>query len=193
MNKKRKVSAWSRLGVIAATVVAMAGCSSWGAASRAPRPTVKPGEFGKPACFYQSQVRDYKVLDSRNLVIYALSANAYHVHIIRSLEDLSAMNPIAFSSFGDQVCGHAGDALLMKEDRGTGRYFITDIYGLDPACPCRVAEPVRNWKATNQAGFETGGCAADRAGAGRAREEISLCLSASAFPGNSGYDEHPAA
>lgn len=122
-----------RAGALAVAILATAACSTGSGAARQPRPTVEPGEFGQPACFDSGLVREYRVLDSKNLVVFAPNWGAYHVHLIGRLEELDSLNPISFSAHGTRVCGHEGDALLVREDRTTGRYFISDVYVLDQA------------------------------------------------------------
>lgn len=131
MNRPHATGRPWLLGALAVATLATAACSSVSLAARKPRPTVQPGEFGAPACFDSGLVREYRVLDSKNLVVFAPSWGAYHLHLIGSLEDLTSLNPIAFAAHGTRVCGHAGDQLLVGEDSHTGRYFISDVYVLD--------------------------------------------------------------
>jgi hypothetical protein len=118
-------------GVILLTMTVMAACSGTGAASK-PRPTVRPGEFGTAACFYRRSVEDFTVLDQSNLIVYAPNrTNAYHIAISPPEPELGFANTIGFSSRNSEICGYAGDALLLDVAGGRQRVSIVGVYRLD--------------------------------------------------------------
>jgi hypothetical protein len=112
----------------------LAGCAAPQTDTRAPRPTVKPGEFGSSACFFARQAQDFRVLDDRNVIVFApTKSQAYHVQISPSATALRFANRMAFVSRNTQICGYAGDDLLLAEGPGERRYSVTGVYRLDEA------------------------------------------------------------
>jgi hypothetical protein len=110
---------------IAAAALATAGCTSQAGEGRPARPAVRPGEFGTPGCFAPRLARDFVPLDDRNLIVFAPgTSDAYHVQVSPST--------LAFESRNTQVCGHAGDRLMMADAGSHGqRLAVTGVYRLD--------------------------------------------------------------
>lgn len=110
------------------------GCSTLQSQEQVARPTVNPGEFGTSACFFARQALDFEALDDRNLVVFAPSKdNAYHVQISPPAMDLRFANGVAFASRNTQICGYAGDDLLLVNGASQRRYSVIGVYRLDAA------------------------------------------------------------
>ena len=120
------------LSLFVATLVA--GCAGNGS-ERPPRPSVRAGEFGKPACFLRHTVHDFEVLNDRNLIIFAPGrSNAYHVQVSPPDDGLRFAEALAFQSSSSQICGYAGDSLITGgAGGGPGRLTITGVWRLDTA------------------------------------------------------------
>jgi hypothetical protein len=118
---------------IAAAALVAAGCASQAGEARPVRPSVRPGEFGTPDCFVARLARDFVALDDRNLIVFAPgTSDAYHVQVSPSSGDLRFASTLAFESRNTQVCGHAGDRLMMADAGSRGqRLSVTGVYRLD--------------------------------------------------------------
>lgn len=94
---------------------------------------MRAGEFGTPDCFLRRSAADFRVLDERNLVVFAPGRrDAYHVQVSMPLHDLRFANAVAFESRGSRVCGYAGDALLVQgSGGGPDRASVIGVYRLD--------------------------------------------------------------
>lgn len=138
MTKRRKgrhrgLLSWAKGALAIAGVIGLAACSTGSGAGRS-RPSVKPGEFGTAACFYRSLIEDFTVLDQSNLVVYAPNkANAYHVYISPPDPELGFATTLGFWSRSSQICGYAGDALVLKTAGQSGRASIFGVYRLNEA------------------------------------------------------------
>jgi hypothetical protein len=111
-----------------------AGCSAPDATTRAPKTSVKPGEFGAADCFYSRQAQDFKVLDDHNLIVFAPSrTSAYHVVISPPSPELRFANALGFESRNTRICGYAGERLLLADGPGARPYAVMGVYRLDEA------------------------------------------------------------
>ena len=116
----------------AAVLIAAGGCGMPESTTRAPRPSVKPGEFGVAGCFFARQAQDFQVLDDRNLIVFAPSkSNPYHITISPPSPELRWANGLAFESRNTQVCGYAGDHVLLADGPGPRRYSVIAVHRLD--------------------------------------------------------------
>lgn len=92
----------------------------------------QPAMTGQQACFYRRQVQDFHALDRSSLVVFAPTRrNAYLVQVSPPSSELRFADGLAFDSRSNQVCGRAGDALLL----GAGalrRYAVVDVRRLEP-------------------------------------------------------------
>ena len=69
---------------------------------------------GQSACFLRDQVQDFDPLDRGSLIVYAPSRrNAYLVKISPPSSALRSAQAIAFESRSSQVCGRAGERVLL--------------------------------------------------------------------------------
>lgn len=108
------------------------GCSTHDSSERPARPSVKPGEFGEPGCFFARQAQDFQALDDRNLIVFAPSeSQAYHLQISPPAFGLRFANGLAFVSNKIQLCGYPGDDLLLAEGGGQRRFSITGVWRLN--------------------------------------------------------------
>lgn len=118
---------------LALAAALLAGCAADPSAEPARRPSVRAGEFGTPDCFLRRAAADFKVLDERNLVVFAPGRDdAYHVQVSLPLQGLRFADTVAFESRNTRICGYAGDELLLR--RGGGgpeRASVVGVYRLD--------------------------------------------------------------
>lgn len=110
---------------------ALGGCAGQGASGDGMR-KADAELAGQQACFYRRQVQDFRALDRTSLVVFAPTRrNAYLVQVSPPSNDLRFADALAFESRSNQVCGRAGDALLL----GAGtlrRYSVVDVRRLEP-------------------------------------------------------------
>jgi hypothetical protein len=94
---------------------------------------VRAGEFGTPDCFLRRSAGDFRVLDERNLIVFAPGrADAYHVQVSMPLHGMPFANTLAFESRSSRLCGYAGDALLLPGGAGgPDRASVIGVYRLD--------------------------------------------------------------
>jgi hypothetical protein len=69
-------------------------------------------ETGRPGCLSISLARDFRMLDEQNLVVYA--PWPHHVQLSPGCAALPARHRIGLSARGDQLCGFAGDAVILN-------------------------------------------------------------------------------
>ena len=115
-------------------VLPLGACLTQKAATQgAKRPAVHGGEFGEAACFRRRAAEDFRVLDDRNLIVFAPGRKeAYHVQTGPPGTGLRLASRLAFDSRSSMVCGYAGDSLLVEAPGGGfDRMPITGVYWLD--------------------------------------------------------------
>lgn len=107
-------------------------CACAGQDDRDSQPRATPELSGQQACFYRRQAQDFQVLDRTSLVVFAPNRrNAYLVQVSPPSNDLRFVDALAFESRSNQVCGRAGDALLLGA--GTQRRLsVVDVRRLEP-------------------------------------------------------------
>lgn len=120
----------ARVGVLP-LVLALGACAAQG--DRSNDESASDAEItGQQACFYRRQAQDFQALDRSSLVVFAPTRrNAYLVQVSPPSNELRFADGIAFDSRSNQVCGRAGDALLL----GAGalrRYAVVDVRRLEP-------------------------------------------------------------
>jgi hypothetical protein len=69
-------------------------------------------------CILQSSIRDYQVLDDKNLIVTAGSRGTYHVELSRRAYGLRSNWSIGFVSPTGRICSGSGEILV---DDGFGR------------------------------------------------------------------------
>ena len=106
----------------------VAGCAGTQSQARKP-PIPPPSVTGKPDCVDVRSVQNFLVLDRSNLIVYAPNeANAYHVRISPPSSDLPWADDLVLIPSGSQLCGYAGDRLLVDGER----YAVIDVARLSP-------------------------------------------------------------
>ncbi len=107
----------------ALTALWLAGCASTNQA---------PGERSiSPACFSSRDVRAYRRLDGRNLLVYAPTrSRAYRILVTPPVPGLSGRS-LGFDSASGRICGFAGDTLAIADGRGERRHSITRVTPVD--------------------------------------------------------------
>lgn len=69
-------------------------------------------------CIFQSSIRDYQVLDDKNLIVSAGSRGKYHVELSRRAFGLRSNWSIGFVTTGNTICSGSGELIV---DDGFGR------------------------------------------------------------------------
>ena len=117
---------WAGLAFAGSMLVA--GCA--GTQPRAVKPPIPPPSVtGKADCVDARSVQNFLVLDRSNLIVYAPNeTNAYHVRISPPSTDLPWADDLALVPSGSQLCGYAGDRLLVDGER----YAVIDVARLSP-------------------------------------------------------------
>ncbi len=122
-----------RIVVWMAVAMVTGGCASHADGERRPRPSVKGGEFGTAACFPRHSIHDFKILDDRNLIIFAPGkSDAYHVQVSPPAAELRFADALGFESHNSRICGIAGDELIIPDAVARRSYrSVTGVYRLD--------------------------------------------------------------
>lgn len=77
----------------------------------------EPGSSPARDCFWVDTVHSWKVLDNRNLIIYAPSRRCpYHVELMVSCSGLRFAEHIGFRDTDARICGWGGDMLIIPHD-----------------------------------------------------------------------------
>ena len=80
------------------------------------------------------QVRDFRALDNRNLVLYAPSRRqAYHVELGPACHGLRFADRIALRGRQGRIGGFAGDAVLIERGGSPERCPVSSVRRLDEA------------------------------------------------------------
>lgn len=64
-------------------------------------------------CFSVTRADDFRLLDERNLIVSTIGTRAYHVELSHGCFGLRGSNAIALRSRTDQICGFAGDMVIV--------------------------------------------------------------------------------
>lgn len=119
-------------GGLGAVLALLAACAAAPPGEAPRRPTVRAGEFGTPDCFLRRLASDFRVLDDRNLVVFAPGrADAYHVQVSLPLQGLRFADAVAFESRNTRICGYAGDELVVSRGGGPEQASVIGVYRLD--------------------------------------------------------------
>jgi hypothetical protein len=65
-------------------------------------------------CIWIRTIRDYRSLDSRNLLIYGAGKSAYFVRLAHPSMELKTSMQVGFSSRDDRLCPFGGDGLVFS-------------------------------------------------------------------------------
>ncbi len=88
----------------------------------------------RSSCFNTMDIRDYRVLDRSNLIVYGRpKSRSYHLKISPPNLDESGLDMISFKSWSGRVCGFAGDELIIPDNIFEQRYSIISVTQLDEA------------------------------------------------------------
>jgi hypothetical protein len=83
-------------------------------------------------CISQSTIRDYQVLDDRNLVVEAAGKRKYHVQLSRRAFGLKSNWKIGFKSPAGRVCSGSSDVIVEGGFERGEAIRISSIRELDP-------------------------------------------------------------
>ena len=97
----------------------------------------------RSSCFNTMDIRDYRVLDRSNLIVYGRpKSRSYLLKISPPNLDVNSLDMISFKSWSGRVCGFAGDELIIPDNLFEQRYSIMSVmvqYG--KAEPLQEVEP----------------------------------------------------
>ncbi len=80
------------------------------------------------------QVRDFRVLDDSNLILYAPTRrNAYHVELMPACQGLRFADTIALRGRTGRLAGFAGDRVIIDRPGMPDRCAVTNVRRLDEA------------------------------------------------------------
>jgi hypothetical protein len=86
----------------------------------------------KAGCFNTMDIRDYRILDRGNLIVYGRpKSRSYHLQVSPPNLDDGGMDMISFNSFTGRVCGFAGDELIIPDNIFPERFSIMSVTELD--------------------------------------------------------------
>ena len=74
---------------------------------------VRDLDFNGSDCIWIRTIRDYRSLDSRNLLIYGAGKSAYFVRLAHPSMELKTSMQIGFSSRDGRLCPFGGDGLVF--------------------------------------------------------------------------------
>jgi len=88
----------------------------------------------RSSCFNTMDIRDYRVLDRSNLIVYGRpKSRSYHLKISPPNLDEIGLDMISFKSWSGRVCGFAGDELIIPDNIFQQSYSIISVTQLDEA------------------------------------------------------------
>ena len=88
----------------------------------------------RSSCFNTMDIRDYRVLDRGNLIVYGRpKSRSYHLKISPPNLDENGLDMISFKSWSGRVCGFAGDELIIPDNIFQQSYSIISVSQLDEA------------------------------------------------------------
>ena len=88
----------------------------------------------RSSCFNTMDIRDYRVLDRSNLIVYGRpKSRSYHLKISPPNMDVNGLDMISFKSWSGRVCGFAGDELIIPDSLFQQSYSIISVTQLDEA------------------------------------------------------------
>jgi hypothetical protein len=118
---------------VAGTALVVVTVAGAGACTAPGKPAARPALLGESGCFYARDVQDFSVLDRSRLVVYAPNrSNAYQILVSPPASELNFTESIAFLPPLDQICGRAGDRLLVGPPGDDLRLAIIDVRRLGP-------------------------------------------------------------
>ncbi len=86
----------------------------------------------KTGCFNTMDIRDYRILDRGNLIVYGRpKSRSYHLKVSPPNLHDGGMDRISFQSFTGRVCGFAGDELIVPDNMFPERFSIISVIELD--------------------------------------------------------------
>ena len=83
-------------------------------------------------CIWQSSIRDYQVLDDRNLIVTASGKRRYHVELTRRAYGLRSNWKIGFRSPTGQVCAGSGEVIVEDGFNRLESIHISSVRQLNP-------------------------------------------------------------
>ncbi len=87
--------------------------SACATAERSERTAEREAEYRGSDCILIRTIRDYSLLDDRNLLIWGPGKRAYYVTLFRPAYELRSSIRIGFSSRDDQLCPYGGDGIVV--------------------------------------------------------------------------------
>ena len=94
-------------------VLLLSSFSSVSTAEKEDAQRVRDLDLNGSDCIWIRTIRDYRALDSRNLLIYASGKSAYFVRLARPSMELRSSIQVGFSSRDDRLCPYGGDQLVV--------------------------------------------------------------------------------
>lgn len=76
-----------------------------------------PAQIRSDDCFSQSSIRNYQILDDRNLIVTGAGSRAYHVELASRALDLRSSWSIGFQSRSGLIC--SSSTLLVNDGFGS--------------------------------------------------------------------------
>jgi hypothetical protein len=105
-----------------------AACSSAPATETADaKPDARQGEEVRNICF-QSQIRNWRELDNRSVIVEAGSRDEYKLELIGTCQPRDAFTQIGLVSRGGSSCLSTGDTLITDSRYNDGSCSIRRIY-----------------------------------------------------------------
>ncbi len=83
-------------------------------------------------CLSVSQARDFRFLDEQNLVVFSPGNQPWHVQLRGGCPELDGQVRIALRARSDQMCGYAGDEVIVR-GAFSDRCPVANVTRLDSA------------------------------------------------------------
>ena len=88
-------------------------------------------------CIFEGTIRDYRVLDDKNLVVTASARRKYHIELVRRAFGLRSSWQVGFSSPTSRICPDFGEVIV---DDNTGRLEAIRIASIREVSPEELEE-----------------------------------------------------
>ena len=94
------------------TLLISCGLVACAASESGSKSTQFEGSESGSDCIFKGTIRDYRVLNDRNLLVSASSTRKYHIELTRSTYALDTTMKIAFRSQGSRICPGFSDIVV---------------------------------------------------------------------------------
>lgn len=121
--------AWIRKLALLGLAAAVSACATVSDGNAPPPPSGE--QISGTVCIFSDDIRSWRRLDDRNIIVYARARQPYLVELFRPVPGLSYEFRVGFYDRDGRLCPFGGDALIVNGIQ-TEAYQIVGITRLSP-------------------------------------------------------------